>query len=183
MSAELHYALRGLLVRGVVEAVDDRGPEQVLTVQGPYGQLRSAVPVLQPFGFSSHAPLDGAVCHLLQTGGDPADLVALPPANPAAARLGGIAEGESVLYDSVGQRVWLQGGRIVRIDTVGALQVTVGGTQVLTVTETGVAITGDLTVSGKIEAQEDVTAGGVSLEQHVHGGVQGGSGTSGTPQK
>lgn len=50
------------------------------------------------------------------------------------------------------------------------------------------AITGDLSVSGDISATGDVsaggdvTAGGISLKTHVHGGVQGGSGTTGVPQ-
>ncbi|WP_084390914.1 phage baseplate assembly protein V [Novosphingobium capsulatum] len=44
-----------------------------------------------------------------------------------------------------------------------------------------VALTGDLTVSGKVEAGEDVTAAGISLKSHKHGQVQAGSAQSGTP--
>ena len=41
----------------------------------------------------------------------------------------------------------------------------------------GAAVTGDIKVSGG-----DVTADGISLQNHTHGGVQGGSGSKGKPQ-
>jgi len=43
------------------------------------------------------------------------------------------------------------------------------------------ALTGDLTVSGKVEAGEDVTAAGISLKSHKHGQVQAGAAQSGVP--
>ena len=45
----------------------------------------------------------------------------------------------------------------------------------------GIAIGGDLSVSGKIVARGDVVAGGISLEQHRHSGVKAGSDISGAP--
>ncbi len=51
-----------------------------------------------------------------------------------------------------------------------------------------VAVTGDVSVTGAISAAGtvtsgvDVVAGGISLKSHVHGGVTGGQGTTGTPQ-
>lgn len=68
------------------------------------------------------------------------------------------------------------------------------------ISETGISVTGntavngdlsvagDLSVTGEIDAQGDITAqgdvraGAISLLTHVHGGVQGGSGTTGGPQ-
>jgi len=43
-------------------------------------------------------------------------------------------------------------------------------------------LTGDLSVTGSIEASEDVTAGGISLKTHRHGQVQAGTAISGEPQ-
>jgi phage baseplate assembly protein gpV len=43
------------------------------------------------------------------------------------------------------------------------------------------ALTGNLAVSGKIEAGEDVTAAGISLKSHKHGQVQAGAAQSGGP--
>src|SRR3546814_633169 len=56
-----------------------------------------------------------------------------------------------------------------------------GGTVDL-VAEGGVSITGDLAVTGKITASDDVIGGGISLKSHKHGGVQSGSSQTGTPQ-
>jgi len=45
----------------------------------------------------------------------------------------------------------------------------------------GVSISGPLNVTGPITASEDVTAGGVSLMNHKHGGVQAGGAQTGAP--
>lgn len=45
----------------------------------------------------------------------------------------------------------------------------------------GVTIEGDLEVTGSITASDDVTASGVSLTGHTHGGVQAGSSHTGAP--
>lgn len=44
-----------------------------------------------------------------------------------------------------------------------------------------VSIDGDVTVTGAITASENVTADGISLKSHRHGGVQGGASQTGTP--
>ncbi|EHH67558.1 phage baseplate assembly protein V [Gluconobacter morbifer] len=180
--AELHYSLRSQTLRGVVQEVNDTGPVQTVTVQVHYGQTRSRVLVHQPFGFSSSPPLDGAVTHVVQNGADPSDLFALPPANPSAARMSGLQEGESILYDAAGQKLYLQDGKIVRIDALEEMRVSVGGQPVLDVDANGVTITGALTVSKGITAGEDVTAEGISLTGHTHSGVETGSGDTGKPQ-
>ena len=179
---DLHYSLRAQMLRGVVQDTDDSGPNQTVTVQLHYGQQRSKVPVHQAFGFSGHAPLDGAVTHVVQNGADPSDLFALPPANPSAARMGGIQEGESLLYDAAGQKVYLQDGRIVRIDALEEMRVSIAGQPVLDVTKDGVTITGSLKVSKGIEAGDDVTADGISLTGHTHSGVKQGTDNTGKPQ-
>ncbi|MBF0858792.1 phage baseplate assembly protein [Gluconobacter sp. LMG 31484] len=179
---ELHYAQRSQTLRGVVQDVNDTGPDQTVSVQMHYGQERSSVPVHQPFGFSSHAPVDGAVTHVVQNGGDPSDLFALPPANPSAARMSGIQEGETILYDATGQKVYLQGGKIVRIDALEEMRVSIGGQTVLDVTPEGVTITGGLIVSKGIKAGDDVVAGSISLQNHLTTQVMSGNGTSGKPK-
>jgi len=179
---DLHYSLRGQTLRGVVQDMDDSGPSQTVTVQLHYGQSRSKVPVHHPFGFSSSAPLDGAVTHVLQNGADPSDLFALPPANPAACRMGGLKEGESILYDAAGQKVYLQDGRIVRIDALEEMRVSIAGQPVLDVTKDGVTITGKLVVSETIVAQKDITGAGISLSKHTHPDVKVGTDNTGAPQ-
>lgn len=43
----------------------------------------------------------------------------------------------------------------------------------ISVSSSGIAVTGSLTVSGSITSSGDVTAGGISLKQHTHTGVNG----------
>lgn len=62
----------------------------------------------------------------------------------------------------------------------GELKLTVDGVH-MTMTHDGVAIHGDVTVQGKIEATGDVKAGTISLKTHKHGGVQSGGSQTGTP--
>lgn len=180
-SAVIHNMLRSRAMRAVIASLDDTGGDQTVSVTGLTGHERSAVPVHFPFGFSSHVPLDGAVTHVVTAGGDPSDLVALPPANPSVARMGGLSEGETVLYDAVGQAVYLQGGRVVRIDARTSLDVYIAGNAVMSVTKDGVSVGGDLSVSGSVRAQGDVKAGSVSLTGHTHGGVQSGSSRTSPP--
>lgn len=45
-----------------------------------------------------------------------------------------------------------------------------------------VTVSGNITATGTITATVDVIGGGVSLKNHVHGGVTGGTGTTGGPQ-
>ncbi|MCE0744599.1 phage baseplate assembly protein [Acetobacter sicerae] len=180
--------LRAHTVRAVIHSVDDTGAEQKLETSSHVGGRRTKVPVHWPFGFSAVVPANGAVTHVVANGGDQADLYALPPSNPSAARLGGLSEGESCLYDSVGQRVWLRGGRIVQVDVHTALSVQVAGALVMQVAASGVTIQGDLSVSGdttvggSVVAKGDVKAGSISLEDHTHSGVKAGSDSTGGPQ-
>lgn len=43
-------------------------------------------------------------------------------------------------------------------------------------------VNGDVTINGSATASGDVIGAGISLSGHIHGGVTGGSGTTGTPQ-
>lgn len=49
------------------------------------------------------------------------------------------------------------------------------------VAEGGIAITGDVTLTGKLTASEDVIASGKSLKTHKHGGVSAGGAQTGEP--
>lgn len=183
----LFMAVRALFVRAVVRSIDDTGAEQMLTVQSHYGRVRSGVPVHQPFGFASYAPLDGAVTPVVAVGGDQADLMALPPANPSRARFGRLGEGDSVLYDACGQRIYIQNGKIVRLDCASEMLVTIGGIPILDLTakqatlNVPLAVKGGITATGDIAAQGDVKAGSISLTGHDHP-VTDAPGTTGKPQ-
>ena len=85
-------------------------------------------------------------------------------------------------------------GRASVSATNAAVWQTYDGSVQIALSTSGVSITGDTAISGNlsvtgsisatgdVSAGGDVTAGGISLKNHVHGGVQGGSGTTGVPQ-
>lgn len=183
-------ALRSLFSRAVVLGIEDTGATQDILVQTHSGRTRSRVPVHFPFGFGSHAPLDGAVTTVVAAGGDHSDMIAFPPSNPSAARMGNLSEGESVLYDAVGQKIYLKNGRIVQVDATAQLDVRIAGASILTVNKDGASLTGTLTVSQNIVAQGDITASGTvtgdkdvlgagkSMKGHQHTSATAGSPTS-----
>jgi len=67
----------------------------------------------------------------------------------------------------------------INATTSGAATVSAQGG--ITLTAPLVTINGDVQVNGKVSTTGDVTAGTISLQQHKHGGVTPGSGTSGGP--
>lgn len=75
-------------------------------------------------------------------------------------------------------------GAVIEYDTEShTLRATLpNGGQVDIVAPGGVTILGDVTVTGLVTVSEDVVAAGISLVQHVHGGVMSGGATTGGPQ-
>nr|WP_298797415.1 phage baseplate assembly protein V [uncultured Acetobacter sp.] len=187
---DLYMSLRGLISRAVVRDLDDTGSNQTVTLDTHYGRTRGKVPVHFPFGFSSHVPHDGAVTAVVAAGGDHADPIALPPSNPSASRMGNLAEGETVLYDAVGQKIYLTEGKIIRVDAAEQLEVRVAGQSIMTVDKDGVAVTGslkvskdiiaqgDMTATGTVTGQKDVVGAGKSLKDHTHTSESPGNPTS-----
>lgn len=166
--AETIQELRGASMRGLVQAVNDTGGVQTVDVITHDGMVRAGIEVFQAYGFATCAPAVGSVVQLAAIGADPGDLIALPPICPAA-RYGGLAPNEVVVYDAGGQRLALREGGVVQL--LGATSITLQvGTTTLVMTSSGIATTGTLTNNGV-----DVGSG------HYHGGVQAGSGDTGPP--
>ncbi len=89
--------------------------------------------------------------------------------------------------DARGRAVYLRrfrDGSTVQFDPdAGELAVTLAGQgKARIVAPGGVEIVGDVKVTGKLEASEDVKAKTVSLVDHVHTGVQAGPGVTGKPR-
>lgn len=158
MNSEDAASLRGQVVRAVVHTVDDSSGNQGLTVETHEGVIRSGVEVLQPYGLASK-PAPGGMTVLLAIGGDQGDMVALPATGGTRMR---VEDGEAALYTDEGTRVHLRGGGLVEVAAATSVTVTVGGT-VLTITPSGVAITGNLAVTGNITATGTVSDGAGNL--------------------
>lgn len=61
------------------------------------------------------------------------------------------------------------------------LEISLPGGASITVPD-GVDVAGDIRITGKLTATDDVIGGGKSLKSHVHTGVQAGGGLTGAPQ-
>lgn len=91
---------------------------------------------------------------------------AFPPPFDEAVALARFKDGAVISYDPEAHEL--------------LLQLPSGATTVL-ISDGGVDIHGDVTVTGKLTASDDVIADGKSLKSHKHGGVQGGAGQTGAP--
>lgn len=67
----------------------------------------------------------------------------------------------------------------VSVKTSGNLIAQASGS--VAITSPTITFTGDVTINGGVTVTNDVTAGGKSLQNHVHSGVQTGGGTTGEP--
>jgi len=88
-----------------------------------------------------------------------------PKAGAQGRRYIKFSDGTTVQYD--------RSSSTLTVDCVGTVNITAAS---------GVAIIGDVTVSGSVVAGGDVTAGSISLQSHVHGGVESGGSSTGGPQ-
>ena len=139
--------LRGAVVRGAIQAVEDDGQAQTVSAETHEGALRTGVEVLQTFGLASRPPAGpGAVALLLAVGGDQGDLVALPPTCPSV-RFGRLEPGEAVIYDADGNRVHLRAGGIVEVHAATRIRLVAPEVEVVAETMT---LTGDLVVAGQV---------------------------------
>ncbi len=164
--------LRGVVTRGLVVGIDDTGQLQRVDVQTHGGAVRAAIEVYAPFGVATAPIALGSVVLLLAVGGDPGDMVALPPVTPSG-RFGGLAPGECVVYGADGARVAMrQGGTI---EVLAGTSVLISAPEVVVQAPNGVTIAGDVTIQGSLTASGNVADGVRSMaadralfNQHSH---------------
>ena len=203
--ARFMRALR-LPYRAKLSALNGDPALQMAQGKGLAGEALQAVEVLQQFGFSSGIPADSQLIVLPLAGRSSASVVIATEHGAYRLKVG---PGEARMYSQEGAYVHIKAGRIVEIDCdnlninvkeqakitagngviIDAPQTTITGN--LTATgEKGdtvemtanVKIDGNIAQQGKIESTGDHTAGGISLTEHTHKGVQPGSGNTGQPQ-
>ncbi len=170
---QIEARLRGLIRRAKPTSIDDTGETQTAGVTVLYGEHRSDVEILQPYGMSSVPPA-GSLMVVLSVGGDQGDLVGLPVGAPAS-RMGNLAPGESVLYGAHGQRVLCRADG--SIEVMSAVKVYVSGEHVeveasgyLTVKAPKVRIEGETWVFGDLHVSGNITYGGTCTQSAPPGG-------------
>ncbi|WP_313056235.1 phage baseplate assembly protein V [Stutzerimonas nitrititolerans] len=168
--------LDNLIRLGTIAAVDHQAARCTVTTGGltvpnlPWLALRA--------GASSDwdPPTVGEQCILLSPSGEPAQGIALiglysqqrpAPSNSATLRRRKYPDGAVIDYDHATHTLTatLPGGGKAKLVAPG-----------------GVSILGDVDITGLITVSKDVIAAGISLVNHVHGGVQGGPSNTGAPQ-
>ncbi|WP_449102179.1 phage baseplate assembly protein V [Pseudomonas extremaustralis] len=162
--------MKNMLARGTVVLADAAKKLQGLQVRLTAGELKDGAEHFEPYGFTSN-PLAGAEVLAAFIGGDRSHAVVLVAADRRY-RIQALASGEVAIYTDEGDRIHFKRGRIIDIET-----------QTLNIKAT-TAVNIDSPVinqTGEIVSQGDQVAGGVSQINHVHGGVQAGSGQSGAP--
>ncbi len=122
------------------------------------------------------APSVGEQCMLLSPSGDPALGVALIGLYSA--------QRPAPHSDPKRHSRTYRDGAVVEYDTeTHTLRATLPAAgRVEIVAPGGFALTGDVAIDGTVTVSQDVVASGISLVEHVHGGVQPGGGTTGAPQ-
>ncbi len=122
------------------------------------------------------APTVGEQCILLSPSGEPSQGVVLvglysqqrpAPSNSANLRRRTYPDGAVIDYDHATHTLTatLPGGGKAKLTAPG-----------------GVTILGDVDITGLVTVSDDVIAAGISLVNHVHGGVQSGPSKTGAPQ-
>ena len=114
MDKETADKQRGMIRRCTIRNVRDDGETQRCSVEVAAGIWRDDVEVMQPYGFASSVPEDGALAIVLAVGGDEGDLVVLPVGNPSK-RMGGMQPGDVGLYNAHGDKMVMKAGGAVEM--------------------------------------------------------------------
>lgn len=151
-------------------APDETDVIQRLQVQFNEFEIRE-LPSMQTYGLASSPHPDCDVM-VFAVSGDGSNSIVVG-SNDQRYRPKGLSVGEVRIYNSAGTTIQIKGG-----------EVTITAGSKVTVTTPEVVMTGKLTVAGDVVSTGgDVKAGSVSLKNHRHTGVQGGSSLSGIPQQ
>lgn len=188
----LFKLLQNAICRATLKLINPNTKTQSLQIGLLAGEIKGNIEHIEPYGWTAH-PHPGSEGIALFFGGDRSNGVLICAADKRY-RLKSLAEGEVAMYDDLGQRIVFRRDKI-EVNTPLDLIGTVGGNFTMTVTgqstlkSNGVKIdsptteiTGDLIVGGTGTVANDLTAGGISVMHHVHGGVEGGPSDTGQPK-
>lgn len=159
------------LARGTLDLVNADRKMQAVQMRLLAGEVKTDMEHFELYGFTSNAH-PGAEGVAVFFGGDRSHGVVLCIADRRF-RLKGLEPGEVALYTDEGDFLHFKRGRVIEVKT-----------QTLRVTaeESVVFDTPLITTTGEIRAAGDVLAGPVSLQGHLHPGVQRGDALTDPPQ-
>ncbi len=175
-TTDLLRRLENLIRLGTIAAVDHQAAR--CTVKSGGLSIPNLPWLAQRAGSSLDwdPPTVGEQCILLSPSGEPAQGIALiglysrqrpAPSKSANLRRRTYPDGAVIDYDHATHTL------TATLPAGGQAKLTAPG---------GVTILGDVDITGLVTVSEDVIAAGISLVNHVHGGVQGGPSKTGAPQ-
>lgn len=148
--------VRGMIRRMTLKNVKDDGQTQTASIEVAEGIWRDDIEVMQPYGFASHVPEDGALALALALGGDQGDITLIPVGNPSK-RMGKLAKGEVGFYNENNDKAVMTAGGNLLIKT---------GARVTIETDAGVFVTGAVvSVDGDIECTGDISDKNGSMQE------------------
>ena len=180
----LRRRMRLMIGRAVLAAAADDGKGiQLVQVKLLDGEVADGVERMQNYGYTS-VPLAGAEGVMACVSGDRNHGIVVVM-DDRRYRLKNLQPGEVALYTDEGDTIVMKRGRKIEVTagaevTVRAPVVKVEASTKVTLTTPLVEMTQDLSVGGSITAA-GVTADGISLTTHAHGGVTPGGGNTGGP--
>lgn len=197
--------IRLLVGRGVVRLVNDALKIQGVQLSILDGETWDNVERFQQYGFTAN-PQPGVEAIVLSLGGRRNHSVVIS-VDDRRYRLKNLAPGEVAMYTDEGDTIIFKRGRNIEVTAGTKVKVTAPDVEVIASTKvqltsplvecsaqfkanglitglggmaisggSGATVQGNLTVSGG-----NVTADGIGLKTHVHGGVQTGAGNTGLP--
>ena len=167
-----------MTARGVISATDDTQGVHKVQVRVTPRETIDGVPVVQLYGFSSHAKV-GSEAHLLFVAGDRSRAVVVAT-NDADARVRNIKPGEVALFTDEGDVIVLGRDHHISITTTGT--VTVKADTKVRVETPRLECTGD--IIDHCDTQSNTNANMRSIyNSHTHHGVQPGSGNTSAPNQ
>jgi phage baseplate assembly protein V len=187
-----------MLRRAAVVAVNDAGGQQIVDVSGLASDLPKKLVRVADFGFASNPPADGE--GLILCLGGRSDRAMFLGGEHQQYRPKNLPTGATAIYDAFGQILeFVQNS--VKLVCTGALTITapagctIDGNAIidggLTVTgaidienqgsvERPFTVNGNINLTGTLAASGDVTAGSISVQNHIHTGVERGGGSTDT---
>lgn len=181
----LRRRVRLMIGRAVLAAAaDDSKGIQLVQVKLLDGEVGDGVERMQNYGYTS-VPKAGAEGVMVCVSGDRNHGIVVVM-DDRRYRLKNLQPGEVAMYTDEGDTIVMKRGRKIEVTAGAEVKVTapivkVEASTKVTLTSPLVEMTQNLSVGGSVMVVGDVTADGISLANHVHGGVVAGGSNTGVP--
>lgn len=174
--------LNGMLRRVLRTSHKADTPSQQTQIESLNDEVHDHVEVLETYGFSAVPPptVTEGIAAFLAGQSDHGVLLGWFDKTHRPLDLD---PGEVCIYDKNNSQILLNklGEIFVRDKTGSTIKLLQNGDVVVTPSSSKMIINANVQVNGTVNASGDVTAGSVSLQTHIHGGVKAGPNTTSTP--